>query len=101
MTAVVMLIWSETEVEYLCNDDWTGQISLIRQGKLDFRRMSIRPLLVVRNAPSWFAVAGDGNCRGSDIQARRADQRWIIATDGVAQEVVETSPQRRGQLDAA
>jgi hypothetical protein len=26
----------------------------------------------------WFAVACDGNYRGSDIQARRADQRRIL-----------------------
>jgi hypothetical protein len=35
---VVNVIWAEKEAEYLCNDHWTGQISLIRQKKLDFRR---------------------------------------------------------------
>jgi hypothetical protein len=84
MAAVVNMIWAENEAEYLCRQDWTGQISLIRHEKLDFRRMSIRQPLVLRNAPGWFAVADDGNCCGSNIQARRTDQRWIIATEGVA-----------------
>jgi hypothetical protein len=38
MTSVVNMIWAKNEAEYLCIDDWTGQISLIRQDKLDFRR---------------------------------------------------------------
>jgi hypothetical protein len=38
MAEVVNVIWAENEAEYLCNDHWTGQISLIRQKKLDFRR---------------------------------------------------------------
>ena len=38
MTAVVNMICAKNEAEYLCNDDWTGQISLIRHEKLDFRR---------------------------------------------------------------
>ena len=38
MAAVVEVIWAENEVEYFCRRDWTGQISLIRHEKLDFRR---------------------------------------------------------------
>ena len=38
MAEVVNVIWAENEPEYFCNDHWTGQISLIRQKKLDFRR---------------------------------------------------------------
>jgi hypothetical protein len=38
MAAVVSMIWAENEAEYLCKQDWTGQISLMRQEKLDFRR---------------------------------------------------------------
>ena len=41
---VVGLIWAENEAEYLCRHDWTGQISLIRQEKFDFRRGAIEPL---------------------------------------------------------
>jgi hypothetical protein len=38
MTSVVNMICAKNEAKYLCIDDWTGQISLIRQDKLDFRR---------------------------------------------------------------
>jgi hypothetical protein len=38
MAAVVNMIWAENEAEYICGHDWTGQISLIRHDKLDFRR---------------------------------------------------------------
>jgi hypothetical protein len=38
MAEMVQVICAENEVEYFCKDDWTGQISLIRQEKLDFRR---------------------------------------------------------------
>ena len=38
MAGVIVLIWGEREAEYLCNHDWTGQITLICQEKLDFRR---------------------------------------------------------------
>jgi hypothetical protein len=33
MAEVVNVIWAEKEAEYLCNDHWTGQISLIRHDK--------------------------------------------------------------------
>jgi hypothetical protein len=39
MAEVVLVIWGEREAEYLCNQDWTGQISLIWKEKLVFRRM--------------------------------------------------------------
>jgi hypothetical protein len=38
MAEVVKVIWAENEAEDLCRHDWTGQISLIGQKKLDFRR---------------------------------------------------------------
>jgi hypothetical protein len=38
MTEMVQVICPENEVEYFCRQDWTGQISLIRQEKLDFTR---------------------------------------------------------------
>jgi hypothetical protein len=38
MTSVVNMICAKNEAKYLYIDDWTGQISLIRQDKLDFRR---------------------------------------------------------------
>ena len=41
MAGVVIVIWGEREAEYLCNQDWTGQISLIWKEKLDFRRTLI------------------------------------------------------------
>jgi len=44
MASVVMLIWAENEAEYLCKHDWTGQISLMRHEKLDFRRGGDSPL---------------------------------------------------------
>jgi hypothetical protein len=40
MTGVVKMIWAKNEAEYFCNEDWTGQISLIRHEKLDFTRMA-------------------------------------------------------------
>jgi hypothetical protein len=43
MTSIVNMIWAKNEAEYLCKQDWTGQISLIRQDKLDFRRDAICP----------------------------------------------------------
>jgi hypothetical protein len=101
MAEVVVLIWAENEAEYLCRHDWTGQISLIRHEKLDFRREGMAWLLMMRIARGWFAVARDGDDRGSDIQARRADQRRIIATEGFMQNAVKTRPQGRSQLNAA
>jgi hypothetical protein len=38
MAEVISLIWAENEAEYLCKHDWTGQIALMRQEKLEFRR---------------------------------------------------------------
>ena len=38
MATVVNMICAKNEVEYFCKRDWTGQISLIRHEKLDFRR---------------------------------------------------------------
>jgi hypothetical protein len=38
MAAVVNVSWAKNEAEYLCRNDWTGQISLIRQEKSGFRR---------------------------------------------------------------
>jgi hypothetical protein len=38
MAEVVRMIWAKNEAEYFCKQDWTGQISLIRHDKLDFRR---------------------------------------------------------------
>jgi len=38
MATVVNMICAKNEAEYFCKQDWTGQISLIRQEKLDFRR---------------------------------------------------------------
>ena len=56
---------------------------------------------MVRSAFGWSAVARDGDDRGSDIQARRAEQRRMIAAEGVMQNAVKAWPQGRGQLDAA
>ena len=58
MAAVVELIWAENEAEYLCRHDWTGQISLIRQEKFDFRRGAIEPLrpAVLRSHRAIFAI---------------------------------------------
>jgi hypothetical protein len=41
MAVSVQVICPENEVEYFCKDEWTGQISLIRQEKLDFRRKAM------------------------------------------------------------
>jgi hypothetical protein len=38
---VVKMIWTKNEAEYFCKQDWTGQISLMRHEKLDFRRRAI------------------------------------------------------------
>jgi hypothetical protein len=38
MAIVVNMICAKNEAEYFCKQDWTGQISLIRHEKLDFRR---------------------------------------------------------------
>ena len=46
-------------------------------------------------------MARDCDDRGSDIQARRADQRRIIDTEGFMQNAVKTRPQGRSQLNAA
>jgi len=58
MTEVIVLIWGEREAEYLCNQDWTGQISLICQDKLDFARTSIQSLqrLALRSGRRMSAV---------------------------------------------
>jgi pimeloyl-ACP methyl ester carboxylesterase len=32
------VIWDQNEAEYFCKQDWSGQISLMRHEKLDFRR---------------------------------------------------------------
>jgi len=48
MGGVVDLIWVKNEAEYLRRHDWTGQISLIRHEKLDFRR------------GGWHMVSADG-----------------------------------------
>jgi hypothetical protein len=44
MAEMVQVICPENEVEYFCKDDWTGQISLIRYAKLDFRRRAMGSL---------------------------------------------------------
>jgi hypothetical protein len=41
------LIWVCGEAESFCIQDWTGQISLIRHDKSDFRRMSMEPFSTV------------------------------------------------------
>jgi len=58
MAEVIVLIWGKRETEYLCNHDWTGQISLICHDKLDFARTSIEPLqrLALRSGRTMSAV---------------------------------------------
>jgi sucrose-6-phosphate hydrolase SacC (GH32 family) len=43
MAGVVGVIWAENEAKYLCRHGWTGQITLMRQEKLDFGRISNPP----------------------------------------------------------
>jgi hypothetical protein len=38
------LIWGEHEAEFLCKQNWTGQIALIRHDKKSCRRRSMQPL---------------------------------------------------------
>jgi hypothetical protein len=45
MTGVVVLIWGGGKTDYFCEQDWTGQISLIRHDNSDFRRM-MKPLRI-------------------------------------------------------
>jgi hypothetical protein len=40
MAAIVNMICAKNEAEYFCKQDWTGQISLMRHEKLDFRRIA-------------------------------------------------------------
>jgi hypothetical protein len=35
------VIWVGCEADYFLSDDWTGQISLIRHDKSDFRRIGL------------------------------------------------------------
>ncbi len=35
------VIWVKREPEYFCKGDWTGQITLMRHDKSDFRRRSM------------------------------------------------------------
>ena len=41
MTQDMGVICAKNEAEYICKQDWTGQISLIRHAKSDFRRSAI------------------------------------------------------------
>ena len=56
MASVVELIWAKSEVEDLCRHDWTGQISLIRQGKFGFRRGAMTRLAVPSSNPPFWAT---------------------------------------------
>jgi hypothetical protein len=39
------VIWVRRKWKYFCKGDWTGQISLIRHDKSDFRRRSMSLML--------------------------------------------------------
>jgi hypothetical protein len=45
MAADIEVIWVKSEPEYFCEEDWTGQISLIRHDKSGFRRGSMTLVL--------------------------------------------------------
>jgi hypothetical protein len=74
------MIWAENEAEYLCKQDWTGQISLIRHEKLDFRRdarrsttyalsMSATTNRSLSANPENFASARFTNCKRTDASS--------------------------------
>jgi hypothetical protein len=41
------VIWVGCEAEYFLRDNWTGQISLIRHDKSDFRRIGFWPFAII------------------------------------------------------
>jgi hypothetical protein len=41
MGSDIEVIWVKRERKYFCEGDWTGQISLMRRDKSDFRRGSM------------------------------------------------------------
>jgi hypothetical protein len=51
------LIWANSERLYFCNQDWTGQISLIQLNKFDFARASFHqhPIREERRRPKLIA----------------------------------------------